>query len=46
MKNSLIIVGKFQNVVDYLKECEKEYTYIKELIEVLNVNNFKGSASK
>ncbi|EYE87444.1 hypothetical protein Q428_13300 [Fervidicella metallireducens AeB] len=30
---SLILYGKINDVLDYLKECEKEYTYMYELIK-------------
>lgn len=32
-KNQIAITGKFNDVSKFLKECEKKYTYVSELIE-------------
>ena len=34
-KKQLIIKGNIENVILYLKECEKNYVYVTELIDEL-----------
>lgn len=44
-KKQLIIKGNIENVILYLKECEKNYVYVTELIDDLTKcsadNSFK-----
>lgn len=41
-KISFSLVGKIDDVCDFLKSCEENFVYVKDLIEALNrINNGK-----
>jgi hypothetical protein len=42
-KKQITIIGKFNEVSSFLKDCEKKYVYVSELIEAMKAEELKKS---